>query len=94
VLKYYGLTEDGKVLVKDPNKGNYYREELKNGYENGFPQSTCRRGFFTAWIFPVKEPYTLELVTKILNTKLSNPMENFSLFTMKQQTETEAIKIH
>ena len=90
-LVYYGLTEDGKVLVKDPNKGNYYREELKNGYENGFPQSTCRRGFFTAWIFPVKEPYTLELVTRILNNKM-NPMINFGILMPKETQSNTAIE--
>ena len=81
-LIYYGLTEDGKILVKDPNGWNYQREELKNGYENGFPQTTCRRGFFTAWIFPCKEPYTIEMVATALNEKLSTVM-SFGIFGPK-----------
>ena len=55
-----GVTKDGKILINDPNKNNYYRSDLADGYENGFDVSTVKQGFFTAWVFPEKEKWILK----------------------------------
>lgn len=51
-----GMTEDGKVLVRDSNGANYEKSSLKDKYENGFDIETFSKdpngGF---WIFPSKE---------------------------------------
>lgn len=60
------LTADNKIIIKDPNKNNYKRDELKEGYNNGFSESVVRNGFFTAWIFPKKEPITIEDIYKMV----------------------------
>ena len=57
-----GITEDGKIMVNDPNKLNYneFRDEkwgptkevLSDGFANGFPQSVFKCGDYTAfWVF-------------------------------------------
>lgn len=46
-----GVTEDGNVLVKDPNKDNYARWQLQNGLENGFEPGDIVCGYSGAWIF-------------------------------------------
>lgn len=47
-----GMTEDGKVLVNDPNRythsGDVY---LESGYESGFGDYDILRGFSNGWIF-------------------------------------------
>lgn len=44
-----GVTDDGKVMVNDPNGRNY--ERLKRGFEEGFKQSSIECGFQGAWIY-------------------------------------------
>lgn len=75
------LTEDGKIIVKDPNKENYSLDELKEGYKNGFDEETVKYGFFTAWVFSEKEPYSLEDAKTLISLYQSNP--NLDETTMK-----------
>ncbi len=46
-----GVTEDGKYLMNDPNRENYEREELMDGFENGFDLETIVSVYRNAWIF-------------------------------------------
>lgn len=46
-----GLTEDGKILVNDPNRDNYTNQWLKDGFENGFESYAIVRGFGGAWVY-------------------------------------------
>lgn len=46
-----GITSDGKIMLNDPYGPNYDKWELKDGFENGFEQSTVLCGFSGAWIF-------------------------------------------
>lgn len=46
-----GLTEDGKILVNDPNRDNYEKWQTKNGLENGFAPGDILCGYSGAWIF-------------------------------------------
>ncbi len=47
-----GLTEDGeRVLVNDPNKGNYEVWNLKNAFENGFTPNDLLLGYDGAWVY-------------------------------------------
>lgn len=46
-----GITEDGKILVNDPYGPNYDKWELREGFENGFPQEMISTGFSGAWLF-------------------------------------------
>ncbi len=51
-----GITTDGRYLVNDPNRSNYDKWELKEGFEKGFPRSTIVAGYSGAWVF---DPYGL-----------------------------------
>ena len=46
-----GLTEDGKILVRDPNRTNYDDWQLKNGLTYGFSRGDILLGYSGAWIF-------------------------------------------
>lgn len=46
-----GFTEDGLVMVMDPNRDNYSAEWLKDGYISGFTRSDIRGGYGAAWIY-------------------------------------------
>ena len=47
-----GLTEDGeRILVNDPNKGNYALSNLKNGFEIGFTPNDLLLGYDGAWVY-------------------------------------------
>lgn len=49
VLK--GMTEDGKILVNDPNAANYTHWRLEAGFADGFPQGDILQGYSGAWIY-------------------------------------------
>ena len=46
-----GITGEGKFTVLDPNKENYKREDLNDGYKNGFSDDVLRAGFNGAWAY-------------------------------------------
>ena len=46
-----GLTEDGKILVNDPNRDNYDKWDLKDGFVNGFTAGELLQGWSGAWIY-------------------------------------------
>lgn len=46
-----GLTEDGKIIVHDPNRTNESRWELADGFQNGFSKSQLTTGYGGAWVF-------------------------------------------
>lgn len=46
-----GLTEEGKILVNDPNRDNYDKWDLKNGFENGFTAGELLQGWSGAWVY-------------------------------------------
>ena len=52
----YGLTEDGKILVRDPYGGNYGRNDfLIDGFENGFAPEYFRKISASYFIYPAKD---------------------------------------
>ena len=53
VLK--GMTEDGKILVNDPNAKKVTNESLKEKYVTGFEETEISSGFCYAWIFDESE---------------------------------------
>lgn len=56
-ILYYGITEEGKVLVKDPNIYNYGQwsgKILTEGFANGFEQKYVRTGS-CYWIYAPKD---------------------------------------
>lgn len=56
-IVYYGMTEDGKVLINDPNIYNYGQwsgKALTEGFENGFDQKYCKYSF-PCWIYGTKD---------------------------------------
>lgn len=61
-----GLTEDGLILVNDPNENNYSEWNLKDGFENGFREGLILCGFSGAWIYDKntmpEEPFIYEPV--------------------------------
>lgn len=50
-----GLTEDGKVLVHDPNGANWGKVYMIDGFENGFPVKSVSCHSAAYWIYPRKE---------------------------------------
>lgn len=57
-IVFYGITEDGKILVRDPNRYNYGEWSspiLKEGFANGFDQKYCRYHCFPCWIYEAKD---------------------------------------
>lgn len=46
-----GLTEDGKIMVHDPNAWNYEVWNLKNGFEKGFDEASILLGYSGGWIY-------------------------------------------
>lgn len=61
-----GMTEDGKILVNDPNADNYSIWNMKNAFINGFSSGDISCGYSGAWIYdPAQMPaepflYTVE----------------------------------
>ena len=56
-IVYYGITEDGKILINDPNIYNYGQwsgNALKEGFKNGFDQKYCKYSF-PCWIYEPKD---------------------------------------
>lgn len=51
-----GLTQDGKILVNDPNGPNHARPELKDGFAHGFAPEFVQQGFGGGWIYDRYEP--------------------------------------
>lgn len=54
----YGLTEEGKIMVKDPSIYNYSVESsylLKEGFENGFNHENVKFNCCPFWIFQHKD---------------------------------------
>lgn len=50
-----GMTEDGKVIINDPNDKNQSHWRLVSGFENGFTQQEVCTGFGGAWVFDKSE---------------------------------------
>lgn len=46
-----GMTDDGKILVNDPNLSNYARWELQKGFVEGFTEGDILCGYSGSWIY-------------------------------------------
>lgn len=47
-----GITSDGKIMVNDPNGNNYTKDNLADGFKNGFSQNTIKsqmKGYWTTY---------------------------------------------
>lgn len=64
-----GLTEDGNILVNDPNGKNYEKDKLKDGFENGFTEHQIFANGGPYWIY-AKKVDNSETVTESTNTKI------------------------
>lgn len=54
-IVWTGITEDGKVLVHDPNEKNYTAWNLKDGFVNGFREGLVLAGYAGGWIYDKAE---------------------------------------
>lgn len=56
-IVFYGITPEGKVLVKDPSIYNYgqWNGPMKEGFAEGFDQKYVKYGCFPCWIFAPKD---------------------------------------
>lgn len=51
-----GITEDGKIIVNDPNGGNWQKNaEMIEGFTNGFTPEQVDASNSLYWIYPLKE---------------------------------------
>ncbi len=64
---FAGMTEDGKYVVQDPNKMNYEKEELANGFRNGFTRDQLVNGLNGVYIFDKKTVSEKEELGSILS---------------------------
>lgn len=46
-----GISDDGKYYIHDPNRDNYGKWDLVNGFESGFSSYTIASGFEGAWVY-------------------------------------------
>ena len=46
-----GLTEDGKIIVNDPNEANYSKWDLEKAFRYGFEEKDILLGYSGAWIY-------------------------------------------
>ena len=56
-IVYYGISEDGKIFINDPNIYNYGEwsyNALKEGFKNGFDPKYCKYSF-PCWIYSPKD---------------------------------------
>lgn len=54
----YGITDDGRILVRDPNLYNYSIEAspiLEDGFANGFEEKSLKYTCFPCWIYAPKD---------------------------------------
>lgn len=77
----YGLTEDGKIMVKDPSIYNYSVESsylLKEGFDNGFNHENVKYNCHPFWIFQHKdlEEIAARVEAEELNLAELMPNEN------------------
>lgn len=67
-----GISDDGRIYINDPYAPNYNRDDLKDGFENGFYEEQIlgenTTGYGGAWIFENKHQYRM---------RLSNEIEDF-----------------
>ncbi len=52
-----GITEDGKYIINDPNIENYYKENMIEGFTNGFPKEMVTQGLRGIYVFDTKEQF-------------------------------------
>lgn len=66
-IVWAGMTEDGKILVNDPNADNYGHWALKNAFINGFKEGDLCMGYSGAWIYDPaqmpEDPYVYAVAT-------------------------------
>lgn len=61
-----GLTEDGKILVNDPNGANYWKGgALANGFKNGFSKNQVFEAGGPYWIYEVKTSAVAEVINSL-----------------------------
>ena len=60
-----GITEDGRIMVNDPNGHNYEKEGHCEGYKTGFLQEEITCGYLRSWIFPKKDINKAETLAKL-----------------------------
>lgn len=91
-----GITEDGKILVNDPNRYNYpeYNEynnpKLNDGFANGFDPDDVFNGMDTCWIFDTPtQSETPETVDNILKEYVEEEKTEVNL---KDETNTKKDK--
>ena len=78
-----GKTEDGKYLIGDPNGDNWEKEDLSEGYENGFSlefiKENINDGFYAFSVSPTeisKDDYALlEEILEVYGYKPQNSIE-------------------
>ena len=50
-IVWTGINEEGRVVVHDPNKANYEKWGLTEGFQNGFADKELNIGFSGGWIY-------------------------------------------
>lgn len=78
-----GLSEDGKIMVNDPNRSNYSNYRTANGLKNGFEKKDILQGYSGAWIYdPQAMPAEPFLYSQ---PKLDTSHENYPGLTLSEE---------
>lgn len=80
-----GLAPGGGILVNDPNKDNYQKSQLQDGFAHGFPESTVSQGFAGCWIF--KDTETARQARAQQSASPAHPQQTFSSVPLYLQTD-------
>ena len=83
-----GLTEEGRILVKDPYAPNYSHWALQQGFEHGFTEDQIVCGFQGAWVYD-KNLMPEEPFFYIEEDQQENPEES-----SREQLETETVPLY
>jgi hypothetical protein len=60
-----GVTEDGKILVNDPNGYNWEKNaEMQEGFENGFTPDQIKAAAKAYWIYEEKGADAIDVATE------------------------------
>lgn len=73
-----GLTEDGKIMVNDPNGNNWNKNRtMRYGFENGFTEEQVKADGGPYWIYGKKDIPNIEIIggidmlTRLIESQLS-----------------------
>ena len=93
VLK--GMTEDGKILINDPDASHYLDEELEERFASGFEVSDISTGARYAWLFDKSQvPSDIARFTETVETTKNNRYKSLKLTAAEKQLLARVVAVN